>query len=247
VGDYLLTCTGGTPTAAGNVVPQINMTLFLNTYLTSKVTESDVSGVYNEVLALVDEPNTVLHGVPVLNCGQSGATDNGPSGPAVCPIISTGIPTQTYDGTAQGFGTSTCDGIGSDPSPNTSGCGRPNAFQGRMLSGPGAQGNAVTFFGIPFDPPGAGTRTIRIKNLRANAYLLGVSPGPMATEIQATIAISGPGIPISFTVTAPQQVIAFKPGPGAGKLWNSGGIHGAFMRGICVLLEDEELVLLCGR
>ena len=38
VGDVLLACTGGTPTAAGQPVPQITIQVFLSQNVTSKIT-----------------------------------------------------------------------------------------------------------------------------------------------------------------------------------------------------------------
>jgi hypothetical protein len=49
------------------------------------------------------------------------------------------------------------------------GCGRPNVFQGRIGTSfnPG-QFNAVTFNGVPIDPPGTGTSgSLRFTNVRA--------------------------------------------------------------------------------
>src|SRR5580698_8024601 len=106
LGDIVLVCTGGTPTPAGQVVRPINITVDLNTNLTSKITSSFGATNFSEALLLVDEPNKLVQVSSVggqsntlLNCGQNGAPDNGPSGPAVCSIVSTGVPTQTYDGT----------------------------------------------------------------------------------------------------------------------------------------------------
>src|SRR5579872_918224 len=63
VGDYLLDCTGGLPTVAGFPVPQINLTIVLNTVATGKITAVDGAGTnYTEALALVDEPNTSQYG-----------------------------------------------------------------------------------------------------------------------------------------------------------------------------------------
>src|ERR1700722_1129189 len=56
-GDMIIHSTGGTPTVAGNQVPQINLELFLNTNITSKVTAFNSTGNYSEALLLVDEPN----------------------------------------------------------------------------------------------------------------------------------------------------------------------------------------------
>jgi hypothetical protein len=215
LGDIVLVCTGGTPTPAGQVVRPINITVDLNTNLTSKITSSFGATNFSEALLLVDEPNKLVQVSSVggqsntlLNCGQDGAPDNGPSGPAVCSIVSTGVPTQTYDGTpfANGSGgicNSGINGITVVPG-NNYGCGRPNAFQGRMTSAIG--NNVVVFDGVPFDPPGAGIRVLRITNLRGDAPLLKAS-----TPISAVVSLSmGPGPTITFTTggtaTTPLEV-----------------------------------------
>jgi hypothetical protein len=177
LGDLVITCTGGTPTAAGNVVPQMNLELFLNTNITSKVTSDNSTGTYSEALLLVDDPNQVhMAGVtphPILNCGQNGAADNGLSGPGICSTVSTGDTTQTYDGTA-------C-------LTATYGCGRPNAFQGRMQT---SSTNAMVFFGVPFDPPGNQVHTYRITNLRSNVASLVGAPPPL--QVTAMVSFAGP-------------------------------------------------------
>jgi hypothetical protein len=198
VGDYTLTCTGGISTPPGLPVPQMNLTVFLNTNLTSKKTAAG----FSEALLLVDEPNTTLSpGVPTLNCGDNGAPDNGVSGPGICEIISTGIPTTTYNGTMNGFGTAVCDGLSGRPAANSYTCGRPNIFQGRFPSPPTS--NVVEFLGVPFEPPGAGTRTFRITNVRADGSALGPST-PVAVIM--TIAISGT---VTVVVSSPTQTVGF--------------------------------------
>jgi len=52
VGDLVLNCTGGTPTAAGVVVPRVNIQVFLNTNITSRLTADPAS----EALLLIDDP-----------------------------------------------------------------------------------------------------------------------------------------------------------------------------------------------
>ena len=199
--DFTLLCTGGTATAPGLPVPQVNFTLSLTTNLTSKKTATG----FNEALLLVDEPNSVLSpGVPVLNCGDHGAPDNGGSGPGVCEIIGTGIPTTTYNGTANGFGTAVCDGLLGHPAPNSYTCGRPNIFQGRPTTPPAV--NTVEFKGVPFDPPGAGTRIFRFTNLRGDGAALGLGPGGTPVAIHMLITITGS---VSVSVTSPDQVVGF--------------------------------------
>src|SRR5207245_2123120 len=82
-----------------------------------------------------------------------------------------GVPTDTYDGIANAYGTGVCGPLG--PSTTTYGCGRPNAFQGQLvMSGSTTLLNAVVFPGVPFDPPGGGSRVFHFTNLRANASIL---------------------------------------------------------------------------
>jgi hypothetical protein len=52
VGDVVLNCTGGTPTAAGQIVPQVNIQIALNTNITSRL----VSDPLSEALILIDDP-----------------------------------------------------------------------------------------------------------------------------------------------------------------------------------------------
>ena len=131
--------------------------------------------------------------------GQTGAPDKGVSGPGVCGIISTGDPTQTYDGTPSVGPAALCTVPGiAIIFTNAYGCGRPNAFQGRM----GTDSNVLEFLGVPFDPSGTGTRTFRITNLRADAAIFGPTPTP----ILATVAIYGN---VSLTLTPTQVQIGF--------------------------------------
>ncbi len=217
VGDLTLNCTGGVPTPAGQVVPQVNVTIFLSTNVTSKFL---AAGLYNEALLIIDEPNSAVNPArPILNCGNTGAPDFGPSGPAVCAIFSTGNPAQTYDGGIAGNpgGTGACDGgdpDGSGPLParpatsGSYGCGRPNVFQGRITPLQNAgQFNAVTWNGVPLDPPGTTTnRTIRITNVRANAVAVGVASSFTTSNILMNISVNSN---TSLSINNPTQIVAF--------------------------------------
>jgi hypothetical protein len=87
-GDIALTCSGGTPTAAGFPVPTINIQIFLNTAVTSRL----YTGAKSEALLLIDEPDSGLTGAPPsLFCAD-------PNG--LCAITGTGTGAGTYNGTA---------------------------------------------------------------------------------------------------------------------------------------------------
>jgi hypothetical protein len=232
VGDLLLSCSGGTPTAAGALVPGVDVTIILNTNITSKLT----AGTFDEALLIIDEPNApgANSNRPILNCGAPGAPDSSPSsGPGVCGIYSDGNPNDTYNGAINVVGTFTgtaavpasvacttanpaSPGVQVNPlagpglagSNSTFGCGRPNVFQGRegTVFNTG-QFNAVTFNGVPIDPPGTGTtRTLRFTNVRADAEFLQVSSTFTPQTITMSVSTNGS---TSAPINVSQQVVAF--------------------------------------
>jgi hypothetical protein len=205
-------------------VPQVNITLVINTNLTSKIIQ-DSSGLdFSEALLLIDEPNSPspagtvgIPATPLLNCGNNGAPDNGTLGPGVCETYSDGNPADTYNGAINVKGSVACDGVGGDPAPNTYGCGRPNAFAGRQApaTGGGVLENAVEFFGVPFDPPApGGTITLRITNIRANANAL-TSPNPIdaLVEFAGSTALAAPTTPVQIGTVMTGMVPSI-PSPG---------------------------------
>ncbi len=103
VGDVVLNCTGGTPTAAGSIVPQVNIQVFLNTNITSRL----VSDPLSEALILIDEPSPAQQ-VPCIP-GVTALPVGAPASGTTCPVIGVGT------GTGVNFKTS----------------GVPNIFQGR--------------------------------------------------------------------------------------------------------------------
>ena len=65
--------------------------------------------------------------------------------------------------------------------------GHYNIFQGYQNGV-----NTIAWNGVPIDAPGtAGTRVIRITNVRANAFQLGVSSTLIPTQISMIVAVSG--------------------------------------------------------
>ena len=145
VGDVVLTCTGGTPTAAGAAVPQVNLTISLNTTITSRI----LAGSLTEAFLLFDEPGSSSNPSPQLVCGTGGTVESNP-GSGIC----TGI-----TGTGNGLGVYSGSGV------------RANIFQGQTGSGSSLNWYGVPLD----SPGPSQTRILRFTNLRANASQLGVS------------------------------------------------------------------------
>lgn len=81
VGQVVIVCNGGNPTPAGSLIPTVNVQIFLNTNVTSRLLTSSSS----EALLLIDEPNEfdTVNPRPQLlcaapgNCGQTAQVGNG--------------------------------------------------------------------------------------------------------------------------------------------------------------------------
>ncbi len=172
VGDVVLACTGGVPTLAGGNVNGVNIQIFVSSVnITSQITQPvSGGGSFSEALLIIDEPNSPTNPtVPLLNCGNTApATNEQVNNPGVCSIASTGVASQTYNGTA----------------------GHPNVFQGRQALG-SLVNNSIVFQGVPFDPPGTLTRTLRFTNVRVNANQLGIQ-NPTA-QVTVTMGITSSG------------------------------------------------------
>jgi hypothetical protein len=173
-GDIVLNCPNdGTPPTSNQAnVPLVNVTVFFNTTVTSRVLSSGAPPFFSEALLILDEAGTG-HGVPLAPC-------------------------QTASGVCQNKG----NGVGSgyyvgQPGSN----GNVNVFQGTV--NPAVAPNALTFAGVPLDPPASmQTRTLRITNLRVNANAFGLQG---TTPVPAIGFVSVP----SVAVNSPQQVVGF--------------------------------------
>ena len=192
VGDLILNCTGGTFTPAGQPIPQSNVQIFLNTNVTSR-TYGTSSINLSEAILTIDEPFPSAGELPTPGTAapSTGAALVQTGCQAVnssnCAILSVGAgvgATGSYNGTA----------------------GHYNVFQGQQNGA-----NSLVWLGVPIDAPGtAGTRVIRITNVRANACQLGVSSTLIPTQIVMFIAVNGSQ---QVTINNPQQVVAFiQPG-----------------------------------
>jgi hypothetical protein len=172
LGDLILNCTGGIPTAAGALIPLQNVVITVGgTNITSRLLDPTTGA--SEALLLIDEPypaapNPVGAPKDVTNpaliqlaCLASNNTN--------CQITSTGV------------------GLGNAGSYNGT-AGHYNVFQGLQQGA-----NSISWSGVPIDAPGtAGTRVIRITNIRANASLL--APGTTSlipTTISESVFVNG--------------------------------------------------------
>jgi hypothetical protein len=197
-GDIVIVCQGGSPPALGSPIPTANITIFLNTAVTSRLLQTTTTATASEALLLIDEPGSGLSGY-----GPSVIVNGGP---VICATTGVGAGVggcQQWVGNATIAGVTT-SGVPVNVNPNSTGCvpagiacatgtfnatsqpSAANAFQGVV------NGNAVTFFGIPVLPPSTigATRVFRITNIRANAN--GVTAGgPTPGSVVASISTSG--------------------------------------------------------
>ena len=159
VADYVVTCTGGTPTGNGMNVPAGNITVFVNTNATSQMLmAAGAPGDWSEALLLIDEPaGTATTAGNLRYCTSTGCTMKGV-------------------GAAGGANYLAGDAQNINPA---------NLYQGRQ-SGPNQMiflGVPIDPPGVGH------TRTLRITNVRVNANALGYSltvPSNVQMVVMAT-------------------------------------------------------------
>lgn len=190
LGDYVINCTGGTPTTPGAPIPQANLSITLNVNLTSRLLGSSTAPQAMETLLLLDEP---VFGSQFA-CGSL----NG------CPGFGNGLGTANAPSTVGYYGGGTTGSTVAGCASTLGNCpgNNRNVFQGQQTSA-----FTTTFVGVPIDPPGtSGSRIVRITNLRGNANQLGASGSGFLTPIQAQLTAS----PSQFIpVNNPVQTVAF--------------------------------------
>jgi len=185
LGDLIINCTGGTPTAGGIAIPLENIQISINANITSRIEDATTSA--SEALLLVDSPYPASGIFPVppaagavapnatnaqiqLACQALNSTN--------CAMISKGVGvgvSGNYDGTTN---------VPAGTGPHF------NVFQGYQ-----AGVNTIAWNGVPVDAPGtAGTRVIRITNIRANAFQLGVSSTLIPTQISMIVSVNGSAV-----------------------------------------------------
>ncbi len=164
-GDFILTCTGGTPVDPLNNAPVVNITIFLNTTdVTSRILTASDSA--TEALLMFDEPAEANQKVCTVANEQ---TNSGPS--PSCPVV--------------GFGASATDPYAA-PAYNVfqgqwGGLTARNEiiFSGVPIAAPGTLG---------------GTRTIRITNIRANASEVAIAVSGAPSSVTETLGVSNPTV-----------------------------------------------------
>ena len=165
VGDVLITCSGGTPTAIGMPAPSADVVVLMNFNVSNRV----AAGGFTDALLIVDEPHATAHPTsPLLACGAAASNDDG-SG--ICAITGDGSGKNTYSGLP----------------------GHPNVFQGRWdASTPNAI--TFKSVPVDPPEPG-GLRIIRITNIRINANQFGSGltlPAPVMSFVNAMPALTLP-------------------------------------------------------
>ena len=186
LGDILIACFGGASAAAGQRVPQVNVTVFLPGPVSSEL----LNGQLSEALLLIDEPNAGYPG-PVAGFG--------PALPfTLCGTPLSGCAAWSQQATDTG-GNIYEVAVNSSTASATPGNAAPNVYQGVV----GA--NQVTFRGVPILAPGdKGVRVLRITNIRVNARQ--VTPSVGFSPVQAAIQSSDP---INFPLANPTPILGF--------------------------------------
>ena len=155
-GDIVLICSGGTALASGTAtpIPTANITVFLNTTVTSRLLPTTAAPNASEALLLIDEPGAALTGygpsVPQTPCNtpQVGA------GPGGCVEY---IGQSTVEGSG-----ATVGGVPVSAVPSGTTCtsvaGHSNRVEGDFYilnhSKPGEQGETLEDYRYPFGRPG---------------------------------------------------------------------------------------------
>jgi uncharacterized repeat protein (TIGR01451 family) len=163
IGDIVMVCSGGTPTAAGSPLPQYNITVTLNTSVTSRILDPTTGA--SEALLTVDEPGAQFEtGVPSIQLACATPLTG-------CSIVSNGG--EPYDGTPGR--PNVFEGVASGDNSVT--------FYGVPLTAAGSSG---------VGPTGSTVRVLRMVNIRADAAAFWNAVGTATPpEILASVGIVG--------------------------------------------------------
>ncbi|MBM3783732.1 MAG: hypothetical protein FJW30_05185 [Acidobacteria bacterium] len=123
VGDLVLNCSGGTPTALGATVPQTNVQIFLNTNVTSRLLDDP----WSEALLMIDEPGpaaqrycTLAGGCAISGVGSAAGLDGVADGVDYNEAgTSTTLPANVFMGRQSGANSILWQGVPIDPPGTT--------------------------------------------------------------------------------------------------------------------------------
>jgi len=211
-GDIVLNCGGGTPTPAGQVIPQANIQVFFNTQVTSRLVNSSNQ---SEAVLTIDEPTvaqtsaattcTSLAGCPAIAAGPGFA----PTGAPNSTEFKNGTNPNVFEGVVAGNSV-IWTGIPIDP-PGTTGSRiyrmtnvRVNA---NAVSAPGANGVPGQVIALVSATPatnGSGglTSTFAINNPQVTVAFVQTSLSTSITKLGSTTALSAANIAILQCVGA---------------------------------------------
>jgi len=206
-GDITITCTGGPNTAVGATIPSVNITVFFNTQVTSRLLGG---GPQSEALLLIDEPGSLSLPAavgPIQPFGpQAGQNVCGNPTFGCTEVVSSTVcttNTNTPGFCAPGIAAGSVINVATNnPQGTTATSNGYNVFQGIVST------NSVTWFGVPVLAPGTSgiTRTFRFTNIRVNASALSGGSASGAQPVLASIAVSNTA---ALPITNPTPTVGF--------------------------------------
>jgi hypothetical protein len=196
LGDIVIICDGGIPTAAGHPIPLMNVSVALsNSQFTNRVFVDGTA----DALLLIDDP---FPADPFPNGATGPAGNSGPQ--KFC--VANGVSDCSLTGT----------GGMSNPYQNTK-----NVFQGIATTLSGVV--YLEFLGVPIDPPGAdNVRVLRIANLRGDITPIPAGQTVNAIVSISGLSIANPFPVVAFAF----QGITPVASPGSSTQINIGGAEG---------------------
>jgi hypothetical protein len=190
IGDLVLSCTGGTAPASGSAISTVDITVALDTNVTSRLLGATGNTTASEALLLIDEPGgSQPPPAPGFGSAAPAILCSSPLGAVPAGCVEYARAVQVNGSPVQ---------VAASSSTGTVNPGA-NVFQGVVSA------NQVTFRGIPILAPAAGsTRVLRITNVRANAAgLPGGATAPFS--LMATVSSSDTA---AVSMTGPKQTAA---------------------------------------
>jgi len=198
-GDIVLNCSGGTPNTAGATLPQVNIQVFFNTLVTSRLLGSSN---LSEAILTIDEP-APINVAPATTCTSiSGCTATARGAAASGTELKDGINPNVFEGVASGNSV-TFIGIPVDP-PGTTGNRifritnvRVNA---NAVSAPGANGVPGQVIALVSATPatnGGSTSSVSINNPQVTVAFVSTSLTTSVTTVSTTT-----GLPTTTAISA---------------------------------------------